>query len=63
MPDHLGQLPSLAAKKFGNKEALYYENRSFSFNEISAIILYRIICGTFSGLFGNSKTIHRGKCS
>ncbi len=38
MPDHLGQLPSLAAKKFGNKEALYYENRSFSFNEINSYV-------------------------
>ena len=29
MLDHLGQLPNFAAKKFGNKEALNFENRSF----------------------------------
>ena len=46
-------------------EECYYAKHaySFSFNEISAIMLYRIIYGTFSGLFGNSKTIHRGKCT
>ena len=26
MPKHLGELPSLAAKKFGNKEALFLMN-------------------------------------
>ena len=44
-------------------EECYYAKhaQSISFNEISAIILHRIIYGTFSSLFGNSKTIHRGK--
>ena len=38
MLDHLGQLPSFAAKKFGNKEALSFENRSFSFIEINSLV-------------------------
>ena len=38
MLDHLGQLPGLAAKKFGNKEALNFENRSFSFIEINSLV-------------------------
>ena len=38
MLDHLGQLPSFAAKKFGNKEALNFENRSFSFIEINSLV-------------------------
>ena len=38
MLDHLGQLPDLAAKKFGNKEALSFENRSFSFIEINSLV-------------------------
>ena len=38
MLDHLGQLPHFAAKKFGNKEALNFENRSFSFIEINSLV-------------------------
>ena len=38
MLDHLGQLPSVAAKKFGNKEALCFENTSLSFNEINSLV-------------------------
>ena len=38
MLDHLGELPRYAAKKFGNKEALCFENNSFSFNEISSLV-------------------------
>ena len=38
MLDHLGELPQYAAKKFGDKQALCYENYSFSFNEISALV-------------------------
>ena len=38
MLDHLGQLPNFAAKKFGNKEALNFENRSFSFIEINSLV-------------------------
>ena len=38
MLNHLGQLPSVAAKKFGNKEALCFENRSFSFIEINSLV-------------------------
>ena len=38
MLEHLGQLPSLAAEKFGNKEALSFENRSFTFIEINSLV-------------------------
>ena len=38
MLDHLGQLPNFAAKKFGKKEALNFENRSFSFIEINSLV-------------------------
>ena len=38
MPKHLGELPALAAKKFGNKEALFFDERSFSFNEINLFV-------------------------
>ncbi len=38
MPKHLGELPSLAAKKFGNKEALFFNERSFTFNEINLFV-------------------------
>ena len=38
MLNHLGQLPSLAAEKFGKKEALSFENRSFSFIEINSLV-------------------------
>ena len=38
MLNHLGELPNFAAKKFGNKEALNFENRSFSFIEINQLV-------------------------
>ena len=38
MLDHLGQLPNFAAKKFGDKEALNFENRSFSFIQINSLV-------------------------
>ena len=38
MLEHLGQLPSLAAEKFGNKEALSFENRSITFIEINYLV-------------------------
>ena len=38
MLNHLGQLPSVAANKFGNKEALCFENTSLSFIEINSLV-------------------------
>ena len=38
MPKHLGELPALAAKKFGNREALFFDERSFTFNEINLFV-------------------------
>ena len=38
MIDHIGQMPSVAAKKFKNKEALCYEGQSFTFEELSKLI-------------------------
>ena len=38
MIDHIGQMPSVAAKKFKTKEALYFEGQSFTFEELSNLI-------------------------
>ena len=38
MIDHIGQMPSVAAKKFKNKEALCFEGQSFTFEELSNFI-------------------------
>ena len=38
MIDHIGEMPMIAAKKFGNKEALCFENYAFSFNEINELV-------------------------
>ena len=38
MISHIGQMPSVAAKKFKNKEALYFEGKSFTFEELSNLI-------------------------
>ena len=38
MIDHIGQMPAIAAKKFKNKEALCFEDQSFTFEELSNLI-------------------------
>ena len=38
MIDHIGQMPSVAAKKFKNKEALTFDGQSFTFEELSKLI-------------------------
>ncbi len=38
MLDHLGELPTLAAKKFGDKDALCFEDQTFSFNQLNTFI-------------------------
>ena len=38
MLDHLGQVAQAAADKFGDKEALVFEDRSFSFRELNTMI-------------------------
>ena len=38
MIDLIGQMPSVASKKFKNKEALCFEGRSFTFEELSNLI-------------------------
>jgi long-chain acyl-CoA synthetase len=38
MLDHLGQVAQAAAKKFGAKEALVNEGRSFTFNELNSMV-------------------------
>ena len=38
MSDHIGQIPEAAAAKFSNKEALVFENRTFSFNDIHDLV-------------------------
>lgn len=43
--NHLGQIPEHAAKKFGDKEALFFEGEVFTFND-----LYRLINQFASGL-------------
>lgn len=36
--DHIGQIPALAAEKFGMKEALVFQGRSFTFSEIHELV-------------------------
>ena len=38
MLDHIGLIPAAAANKFADKEALIFEGRSFSFNEINDLV-------------------------
>ena len=38
MLKHLGLLSEHAAKKFGDREALYFDNRSFSFTELHDMV-------------------------
>ena len=38
MIDHIGEIPNIASQKFGNKEALIFENHTFSFNEINDLV-------------------------
>jgi long-chain acyl-CoA synthetase len=38
MIDHIGQMPSVAAKKFKNKQALTFDGQSFTFEELSNLI-------------------------
>ena len=36
--DHIGQIPAIAAEKFGDREALVFEGQSFSFNELNGLV-------------------------
>ena len=36
--DHIGQIPAIAAEKFGDREALVYEGRSFTFEELNDLV-------------------------
>ena len=38
MLDHIGQIPAVAAVKFSNKDALVFEGRTFSFDEINDLV-------------------------
>jgi long-chain acyl-CoA synthetase len=38
MLDHIGQIPAAAAVKFSNNDALVFEGRTFSFNEINDLV-------------------------
>ena len=38
MLDHIGQIPAHAARIFQDKEALVFEGRSFTFNELNELI-------------------------
>jgi long-chain acyl-CoA synthetase len=38
MLNHIGQIPAAAALKFSNKEALVFEGKTFSFNEINDLV-------------------------
>ena len=38
MLDHIGQIPAAAALKFSDKDALVFEGRTFSFNEINDLV-------------------------
>ena len=38
MLDHIGQIPAAAAAQFGDREALVFEGRSFSFNELNDLV-------------------------
>ena len=35
MIEHIGQMPGVAAKKFKDREALFFEGQSFTFEELS----------------------------
>lgn len=38
MLDHIGQIPADAARRYGDKTALIFEDTSFSFNTLNALI-------------------------
>jgi len=38
MLDHIGEIPAAAAQKFSDKDALVFEGRTFSFNEINDLV-------------------------
>ena len=38
MFDHIGQIPAAAAEKFSNKDALVFEERSLTFNDIYSLV-------------------------
>ncbi len=38
MIDHIGQIPAQAAQKYGDKTALIFEDKSFNFNTLNALI-------------------------
>ena len=38
MLDHLGQVAQAAADKFGDREALVFEERSFSYRELNTMV-------------------------
>ena len=38
MLDHIGQIAQAAADKFGDREALVFEDRSFSFQELNTMV-------------------------
>ncbi len=38
MLDHIGQIPARAATEFGNKEALVFEGRSFTFSDLNDLV-------------------------
>ncbi|MCH2167956.1 MAG: AMP-binding protein [Oceanicola sp.] len=38
MFNHIGQIPAAAAARFANKEALVFEGKSFSFNELHGLV-------------------------
>lgn len=48
MLDHIGQIPTAAAERFADKEALVFEGRSFTFTELNDLIEYA--AGGLSGL-------------
>ncbi|MEM7428968.1 MAG: AMP-binding protein [Pseudomonadota bacterium] len=48
MLDHLGLVAQAAADKFGDREALYFEGRSFSYTELNRMI--EAVAGGLSGL-------------
>ena len=38
MINHIGQIPAVAALKFSNKDALVFEGKTFSFNQINDLV-------------------------
>lgn len=48
MVDHLGQVAQAAADKFGNREALFFEGQSFSYNQLNEMV--EAVAGNLSTL-------------